>query len=364
MVIKHKKFLLENITKITEDTMTPLQKQQDDLTALKQNVEKCRDFTNNTLYNGTNSEIMSSRKQMLERTKHLKELHDGSQLSPVTKPTKTVCYHLGKTNKEIERVATFVDLQRCYTDVPLKAYKYQPAALKVILKDTKGQPICKGANIFTAKVTTPTMNNVIPTVKELGDGKYSVSFTPVALGDHVVSIQINGIHISKSPIKMPCFDEESYGVINELVDTEPLVGFVPMVYKEAMVEDKTLVGYERLVEIDNQPLVKVDDEPLVEVNADPVAIHSILRRDNNVSSFVNRYSGKNFSPEPPWPVTRHMSDDDIPTTTVIKPVQFSPHNSSSAVNPRSVVNPPQTITLSPSFYGDKIRKPKSSKRRK
>ena len=50
------------------------------------------------------------------------------------------------------------------------------------------------------------MNNVIPSVKELGDGKYSVSFTPVALGDHVVSIRINGMHIFKSPIK-DCIEE-------------------------------------------------------------------------------------------------------------------------------------------------------------
>ena len=127
-------------------------------------------------------------------------------MSPVTKPTKTVCYHLGKINKEIEWVATFVDLQQCYTeDVPLTAFKYQPTTLKVILNDTNGQPICKGANIFTAKVTITDMS-VIPIVQELRDGKYSVSFTPVALGDHVVNIQINGMHISKSPIKIICVE--------------------------------------------------------------------------------------------------------------------------------------------------------------
>ena len=198
-VIKHKNLLLDKINKNTKDVMSPLQKQQDDLTALKQNVEKCQDFTNNTLHNGTNSEVMSARKQMLERTKHLKELHNGYQLFPVTKPNKTVCYYLGKINKEIEQVATFVDLhQCCIEDVPLNVYKDQPITLKVILKDSNKD------NSFTAEVTTPAMNNLIPSVKKLGDGKYSVSFTPVALGNHVVSIQINGMHISKSPIIIPC----------------------------------------------------------------------------------------------------------------------------------------------------------------
>ena len=63
-------------------------------------------------------------KQMLERTKHLKELHDGSQLSPITKPTKTVSYQLLKINVEIEQVAIFVDLQQCCIDVvPLEIYE-------------------------------------------------------------------------------------------------------------------------------------------------------------------------------------------------------------------------------------------------
>ena len=45
------------------------------------------------------------------------------------------------------------------------------------------------------------MNKVIPSVKELvSRWKYLVLFTPVVPGDHVVSILINGMHISVSPI--------------------------------------------------------------------------------------------------------------------------------------------------------------------
>ena len=46
------------------------------------------------------------------------------------------------------------------------------------------------------------MNKMTLSVKELGDGKYSVSFTPVQYGDHVINIQINGINISNSPVKI------------------------------------------------------------------------------------------------------------------------------------------------------------------
>ena len=89
MVNKRKNALLEKINQTTKETLSLLQKQQDDLSVLKRNTEECRDFTSNTLYNGTNSEVMSARKQMLERTKHLKETHDDSQLCPVSKQFAT-----------------------------------------------------------------------------------------------------------------------------------------------------------------------------------------------------------------------------------------------------------------------------------
>ena len=42
---------------MTEDTLALVQKQLDNLTTLKANIEKCFEFTSSTLQNGTNSEI-------------------------------------------------------------------------------------------------------------------------------------------------------------------------------------------------------------------------------------------------------------------------------------------------------------------
>ena len=197
-----KEFLLNKINQITEETSSPLEKQHDDLTTLKENIEKCHDFTRNTLQNGTNSEIMSARKQMLERTEHLIRHHGSSQLPPVTKPTKTVFYCLDKVTTEIEQVSLFVDLKQCH--IESSAYEKETLTLKVILKDTEDQPICNAADIITVGITTPLTSNVTQSVMELGNGKYSVSFTPVACGNHVISIQINGLHISNSPMSIQC----------------------------------------------------------------------------------------------------------------------------------------------------------------
>ena len=210
-----KEFLLDKINQITEETSSPLEKQKGDLTTLKGNIEKCHDFTRNTLQNGTNSEIMSARKQMLQRTEHLIKHHGSSQLPPVTKPTKTVFYCLDKITTEIEQVSNFVDLQQCC--IESSAYEKETLTLKVILKDTVDQPICNAADTFTATIAT---SNITPSVEELGNGKYSASFTPVACGDCIISIQINGLHISNSPKTMWCRNTDDATAYNESCDEE------------------------------------------------------------------------------------------------------------------------------------------------
>ena len=47
----HKKFLLDKINQITEESSSPLEKQKGDLTTLKENIEKCHDFIRSTLQN-------------------------------------------------------------------------------------------------------------------------------------------------------------------------------------------------------------------------------------------------------------------------------------------------------------------------
>ena len=67
------------------------------------------------------------------------------------------------------------------------------------LKTPKVSPFVKQPIfLYTAGVTSAANDEVTSSVKKLGDGKYSVSFTPVALVEHVVSVQINGIEVSKS----------------------------------------------------------------------------------------------------------------------------------------------------------------------
>jgi len=203
MVNEHKKALLEEIQQMTQDDLCTLQNQQNDLASLKQKIELCRDFTRDALQNGTSSEVMSARKQVLERTKILQELHDSSPLSPITKSISVPFYQLDSMKEEIKRVGTFVDLHQCsIKEIPKSAHKSEKVTLKVILKDTKGQNICNAQSLITAQITTdgPSVS-VTPTVNDLGSGEYSVSFIPLEGGSYVVHVKLRGAHISKSPVQ-------------------------------------------------------------------------------------------------------------------------------------------------------------------
>ena len=205
MVNERKEALLEEISQVTQDDLCPLQKQQDDLNILKEKVKNCRDFTRDTLRNGANCDVMSARKQMLERTKHLQELHEDCQLIPVTKPSTTAFYQLDAIQEQITSFGAFVDLINCSIgDVPKTIDTYKMVTIKVILKDTKGQGLCNVGDLINAQVSCCTTTNelITSTVNELGNGEYYVSFLPMVTNTHVVSIQINGEHIANSPIEL------------------------------------------------------------------------------------------------------------------------------------------------------------------
>ena len=212
MLNDRKRNFLVEVHGVTEDDLCPLQKQQEDLVSLKENIKSCHDFTQKILHDGTNTEIMSAKKQMLERTEHLQELHDDSPMDPVTKPSTTVFYQMDKIKEVVKSLGVVIDLQQCcIEDIPEKIYANESVSIGIILKDIKGRPISNASKTITTEVTLPFIDDSLVTsiVMESGDGKYSVIFTPKRYQNHIVSIQVNGYHISNSPVELQIDMEHS-----------------------------------------------------------------------------------------------------------------------------------------------------------
>ena len=106
----------------------------------------------------------------------------------------------------MESLGVVIDLQQCsIEDSPAKISVNESVSINVILKDTKGRPICNASKAITVKVTLPLIDDdssVRSIILDMENGKYSVIFTPMKYINHVVSIQINGNHISGSPVEL------------------------------------------------------------------------------------------------------------------------------------------------------------------
>ena len=211
MLNNRKRTFLVEVRQVTEDDLCPLQKQQEDLVTIKEKIKSCHDFTQKTLRDGTSAEIMSAKKQMIERTKHLQELHSNSPMTPVTKPSTTVFYQMDKIKEVVNSLGVVIDLQQSsLKDIPEKIHvdKGDSVSISVVLKDTKDQPVSNASKAIAAEVTLDN-KPVTSMVLESGKGKYSVTFTPTGYRNHIISIRVNGHHISNSPTELKIYVQDS-----------------------------------------------------------------------------------------------------------------------------------------------------------
>ena len=70
------------------------------------------------------------------------------------------------------------------------------------LKDTNNENAVGKTSTIQVLVMNKNFESVaVKPVQDIGGGNYSVSFTPTTLGDHVVSVVVDGQHIPGSPHK-------------------------------------------------------------------------------------------------------------------------------------------------------------------
>ena len=198
--------ILREIQQISDADFIPLQKQEENLTTLKERLESCRNFTKDTLLNGTNSEIMSSRKQMLERSKHLQEVHKSLPLTPVRKPTIVESYQLEKIKKDIEKVGVFIDtLGSCVQSV--EKQKDSKVVTTILVKGTKGQQLSGVASSIA--VCAEPNNSIAAVIEQVSQGKYTVSLSTKQPGKYLVYISVGGMNISGSPFVVQFVEEKN-----------------------------------------------------------------------------------------------------------------------------------------------------------
>jgi len=153
----------------------------------------------------TTTELVRRRKILEQRRDHLTLMKRKSRLEPVTKEQGQVDYE-GVENlcEEITNLGRYpvLDPSKCKVTFPTEMVVLnKETSLMIMLRDVNGDMFDDRNNEVDVFMVTKTEAIVLGPVKNVSGGNNTVSFTPRTLGDHVISVTVDGQHIADSPYK-------------------------------------------------------------------------------------------------------------------------------------------------------------------
>ena len=153
----------------------------------------------------TITELVRRRKILERRQDHLMLMKRSTRLEPVMKEQREVKY------EEVERLCEEVtklgrlplDPSKCEVTFPTAmTVMNKETSLIITLRDDNGDIVDDRSSEVEVFLTTKTGEAIlVGPVKDVSGENYTVSFTPITLGDHVISVMVDGQHIPGSPHK-------------------------------------------------------------------------------------------------------------------------------------------------------------------
>jgi len=153
----------------------------------------------------TTTELVRGRKILEQRQDHLMLMKRRTRLEPVVKEQREVEYegveHLCEEVTKLGRLP--LDLSKCEVTFPTAMIVMnKEASLMITFRDDNGDIVDDRSSEVEVSMTTKTGEAIlVGPVKDVRSGNYIVSFTPRTLGDHVISVVVDGQHIPGSPHK-------------------------------------------------------------------------------------------------------------------------------------------------------------------
>ncbi|XP_041360361.1 tripartite motif-containing protein 2-like [Gigantopelta aegis] len=203
-----KSALIIELNSIYSSKQQTLLEQRETLESILSRINSCCDFTQETLENGNEMEILLVKKEMCEKLQELAGVK--IQFQPEENEYLTFdesCFHelspalqnVGaiQTNSAVafETTATGEGLKHCYIG--------RPAVVTVTTKDRRGELIKFGCASLTAEITSQDLEQVIlPTVTDHRNGTYDLTYTLRRPGIHQLEIKLFNQHIRGSPFKI------------------------------------------------------------------------------------------------------------------------------------------------------------------
>ena len=221
-IAARKTYLVDRVEEFKKEKLKSLDVQQEQLEKALASVQSSVQFTEKAVENGSEVEILNTRKQIFSQLQDLKLAK--WQLEPCVNESLSFT---GNGHLK-EDISTFGIVSDVVTDAGMSTVTMengpegvmysslcgQPVKFSIIAKESNGRRRKEGGDIFKAFVNTadPLRSQVkqIP-VKDCGNGTYSFCHTPMETGFFELSVQLKGSHIRESPFQWSVRGQNSLG---------------------------------------------------------------------------------------------------------------------------------------------------------
>ena len=147
-------------------------------------------------------ELINKNKILQQRADDLMLIKSGSKLEPVRKEQLELKFQeVRGLCQEINKLGLTLDPNKCEIAIPTMIVNKE-ATIMLTVRNINNNLISDISEEMNVSVQAAKSGEAIAVkIKELGSGRYKTTFTPTRCGYHMVTVQVDGHHISGSPCK-------------------------------------------------------------------------------------------------------------------------------------------------------------------
>ena len=190
------------VTRVAKGKLQLLGRQKEEVELALVQLKSCKEFVEKGLEVGSQQQILSEKKSMIEGMEVV-----STQINPdVFQPVEEANISFTGNKKLVESCKNIGVISYSFSPVKGNLSIKVPMAGRMVtatlgLQTKLGSPykICPSLPLTCHLISGETSQAIVYDIKEIEVGKYSVSFTPSAYGKHQLKIQVGGINIDGSP---------------------------------------------------------------------------------------------------------------------------------------------------------------------
>ena len=224
LIDQREKALLAENSKISISKETRLSIQQESLQHLFESMSHCHSLSSIATSQYTDVQLLSIAQTLQDRADSLKQQFTNTSLDLSETPDISVKVNTGTLAQMIREFGGVADPSPSSSNTTAVIPRQRlgigaEMKVKVTTRDSSGKELNKGGSVVRGILTCSSQGRVECPVSDNGDGTYLVSVIPQQLGQHQLSITVNGQGIQGSPFKLSVVAQRDYTKLKDPVQT-------------------------------------------------------------------------------------------------------------------------------------------------